>query len=190
MKEFFKRVKADFLFSSLLCIILGIVFIVWNEATINALGMIIAIGMIVIGAVYLGSYFLNIVSGGISAAIGVVVLLLGIWILIQPSVIVTMIPIILGVLLISHAVRAIKEALDSRKYGCQTWGISVLLAIISMVLGVICIVNAFGVLKLASVAIGIALIYNGVSDIWIVARTSKAEKEFRKEQEPIDVDFK
>lgn len=190
MRELFRKIKADFLLSSILCVVLGIVFIVWREATIKAIGTILAAIMIVIGAVYLCSFFLNAVTKGISAAIGAIVLLLGIWVLIQPEIIVSLIPIVIGVLLLGHGIRGIKESVDSRKYGCTYWGIGVLLSVISMILGVICIVDAFGVLELASIAIGIALIYNGLSNIWIAVRATTAEKRYRKEHDVIDIDFK
>lgn len=190
MREFFRKIRADFLLSSLLCIALGIVFIVWREATVKAVGTILAVIMIVIGAVYLCSFFLNAVTKGISAAIGAIVLLLGVWVFIQPEIIVSVIPIVIGVLLIGHGVRGVKESLDSRKYGCASWGVGAALAGISMVFGVICIVDAFGVLELASVVIGIALIYNGISNIWIAARATTAEKKYRKEHDAIDVEFK
>ena len=37
MKDFLKRIKADFLLSSVLCIIMGIVFVVWSEEAITAM---------------------------------------------------------------------------------------------------------------------------------------------------------
>ena len=66
MKDFLRRIKADFLLSSVLCILLGVVFVIWNNSVINVMGSVLAIGMIVIGAVYLCSFFLNIVTMGLS----------------------------------------------------------------------------------------------------------------------------
>jgi hypothetical protein len=194
MKDFFKRIKADYLISSILCIALGIVFIVWREATMDLIGMALAIIMIVIGALYLGSFFLNIVTNGLSAAIGAIVLLLGIWVLLKPDIVVTMIPIVIGVLLLCHGARGMKEAWGSKKYGYNRWGVSVLFSLISIVLGIVCVVYAFevakGVTELASVVIGIALIYNGLSNIWIAVHSAKAEKNYRREHDTIDVTFK
>ena len=62
MKDFMKRIRADFLLSSLLCIALGVVFLVWPETISGILGTVCAIVLIAIGIVYLCSYFLNVVS--------------------------------------------------------------------------------------------------------------------------------
>ena len=85
MKDFLRRIKADFLLSSVLCILLGVVFVIWNNSVINVMGSVLAIGMIVIGAVYLCSFFLNIVTMGLSVVMGILVLAVGIWFLAEPS---------------------------------------------------------------------------------------------------------
>lgn len=190
MKDFLRQIKADFLLSSLLCILLGVVFIVWREATINAIGMIMAILLIIVGVVYIGSYFLKIVSHGISVVVGAVIVIIGIWILLQPSIIVSLIPIVIGVVLVAHGIRDLKESLDAKRYGYESWGVGIVLAVISIAFGVICIVDAFGVLEVASVLIGIALIYNGISNMWIASRVYKAAKRYAQEQGAIDVEFK
>ena len=38
--------------------------------------------------------------------------------------------------------------------------------------------------------IGVALIYDGISDLWIVSRTAKAAKAMKQEAEALDVDYK
>ena len=57
MKDFLKRIKADFLVSSILCIVLGLIFIICNDGVINLMGSVFAVILIIIGAVYVGSFF-------------------------------------------------------------------------------------------------------------------------------------
>ena len=67
--------------------------------------------------------------------------------------------------------------------------IPVLIAfVISLVLGVLCVVDAFGVMEKAIIVVGIVLIYNGIANIWIALSTSRAETVYKK-NETIDVDF-
>lgn len=47
--------------------------------------------------------FLNIVTNGFSAMLGLVVLAVGIWFLVQPKVVVSLIPIVIGLVLIFTA---------------------------------------------------------------------------------------
>ena len=59
MIDFLRRIKADFLLSSVLCIALGLVFIIWRSAVLEIIAGILAVGLIIIGAVYMCCYFLK-----------------------------------------------------------------------------------------------------------------------------------
>ena len=59
MKETLKRIKADVILSALLCVVLGVVLIIWSDETISAICMLLAFGLIVMGVVNLVGYFTN-----------------------------------------------------------------------------------------------------------------------------------
>lgn len=188
MKEWMRKLRADLLLTSVLCVLLGIVLIVWTDTTIGLIGTVFGVMMVAIGAVYLLGFVMKAGSNLLNVILGAIVLLLGVWILIEPSVVATMIPIVLGVLLVGHGIRGLREAWASKTYGFSGWVINMVLAAVSIGIGVYCILKAFAVVKLTFTIIGIALIYNGVSDIWIALSTSKAEREYVNGKELIDVE--
>ena len=188
MKEFLAKIKADFLMSSFMCIVLGIVLIIWKDGVLDIIGSILSVVLIVVGIVYLSSYFLHIVTNGFSAFMGIIVLAVGIWFLIQPSVVVSLIPIALGVVLVFHGTRSIIESINARKYGFGSWNIGIFLSVISLIFGLICIVDAFGIMEKAVMLVGFILVFNGASNIWIALTSSRAESIYRK-NETIDVEF-
>ena len=65
-----------------------------------------------------------------------------------------------------------------------------ILAAGSLILGIVCIVNAFGMVKLALRFIGIALIYDGVSDLWVASRAIRAAKAAGEVAKALDVEYK
>ena len=75
------------------------------------------------------------------------------------------------------------EAVDARKYGYGGWSVGLIFSIISLIFGIICVTNAFDVMKTATVVVGIILIFNGVSNIWITSRATKAESAYNKQKE-------
>ena len=93
MREFLKRAKADYLLSSVLCIVLGIIFAVWKGGVIDVIGTLLSIAMIIVGIIYLGSFILSLATFGASTIVGILVLAVGIWFLIQPSLIVSLVPV-------------------------------------------------------------------------------------------------
>lgn len=189
MREFLKRIKADYLLSSILCILLGVIFVIWKGGVIDIIGTVLAVAMIAIGVIYLGSFFLSIVTNGVSVVMGILVLAVGIWFLIQPSFIVSLIPIIIGVVLLFHGIRGVMEAVNARKFGYERWVVNLVLAIICLVCGIICVFCPLGVMEKAIMLIGIVLIFNGVTNIWISATATHAAHDYERRNGTVDVDF-
>lgn len=189
MKDFLRQIKADFLLSSVLCILLGVVFVIWKDGVIDVMGSVFAIMLIIIGVVYLCSFFLNLVTNGMSVLMGIIVLAVGIWFLIQPSVIMSLIPIVIGVVLLFHGIRALKETVDAKKFGYGSWGVNLALALLSIVFGIICIFDAFSIMEKAIMIVGIILIFNGLSNIWIAATATHAARDYERRNATIDVEF-
>lgn len=190
MKELLKEIKWEFLLSSVLCIVMGLVLAIWGDHVLLMLGGMLGVILLIVGIIYLGSFFLASMTNGVSAFIGATMCLIGIWIIMQPEVIVSIVPIVFGVLLALHGVKALTIAFESKKYGYSNWIVSAVLAALSIVLGVFCIVHAFGIVKMTTIIIGISLIYNGISNIWVSSRATKAGREYRAQTGTIDVDFK
>ena len=179
MKEFMKQIRMDLITSSIICIIFGIVLIARPIETVSLFCRVLAIIMIVVGGMFMFSYFLNWMSSGLSAAMGLIVLLIGVWIFINPGIIETLIPVVIGVILLCHGIQDVRMSWQMKEYGQDSWKFSMVLAVISVIFGVLCIIDAFMVVKAAMILLGIALIYNGVSNLLITTRTTKAEKEYR-----------
>ena len=128
-------------------------------------------------------------QNGMSVLMGVIILAVGIWFLVQPAVIVSLIPIVIGVVLLFHGFRAIKETIEAKKCGYDAWGANLILAIISLICGFICVFDAFGVMEKATIVVGIILIYNGVSNIWISSSATRAAKDYARRNATVDVNF-
>lgn len=190
MKETLKRIKADVMASALLCVALGVVIFVWPTETIDIFCKVLAAGLIVMGAVDLVSYFADKLLHPFSGILGLIVLLVGVWIFLKPESVVSLIPIVIGVILAIHGIQDLKLALEAKGNQYEKWWIMLIIAVISLIFGVLCIVKAFGMVKLATQLIGIALIYDGVSDLWIVNRTVRAAKAAKEETDALDVDYK
>lgn len=190
MKETFKRIKADMILSAVLCAVMGIVIFVWPDKTIDVLCKILAVGLILIGVVNLVSYFTNRGIHPFAGPLGLIVLLVGLWIFMKPESIVSLVPIVIGVLLVIHGVQDIKVAIESKDNGYERWWSMLIVGSISLIFGVICIVNAFGLVKLALRFVGIALIYDGASDLWVVWKAVRMAKAAKEEADALDIEYK
>ena len=70
MKDFLKRIKADYLLSSILTIIFGLALIIGRAAILKTIGSLLAIILIVVGLIYVASYFIGATSNSFSAVMG------------------------------------------------------------------------------------------------------------------------
>ena len=189
MKELLKKMKADFMLSSALCIILGIIIVIYRDGLINLIGRIIAVMMIVIGIVYLGSFLLGLAANSFSVVAGILVLAAGIWVLSQPAAVMSLVPVIIGVLLLFHGIRAVMETVSAKRMGYSSWGVNLALAVICILSGLVCVFDAFHVVENAMVLVGIILIFNGASNIWIASAAARAAREYDRRNGTIDVEF-
>jgi uncharacterized membrane protein HdeD (DUF308 family) len=181
MKKFFRHIRFDVLLSAILCIAFGIVLILYPTEVTAIICRIFAAILIIMGAGYIFSYFANEKKNTLRIAGGLVFLLVGVWVLIRPNSVLMLIPIVIGVILLIHALEDFRLALDTKNQNYSGWWIIFLMALISAALGVVCICDSFGVLEISLILIGISLIYDGISDIWIVISATRSFRRYEKE---------
>ena len=190
MKDTMKRIKADVILSAVLCTALGVILLIWPAQTIDVFCKVLAVGLIILGLIDIVSYFTNRSIHPFAGALGLIILLVGAWIFFRPESIVSIVPIVIGVILFVHGIQDLKLELETKESGYEKWWTMLFIAAICMILGIVCIINAFGMVKLALQFIGIALIYDGVSDLWVASRAIRAARERKREEDALDVEYK
>ncbi|MCI5872415.1 MAG: DUF308 domain-containing protein [Roseburia sp.] len=190
MMDTIKRIKADMILSALVCVALGVVLLIWPAETIDIFCKVLAAGLIVIGVVNIFSYFINKDLHPFGAVLGPIVVLVGVWIFVRPESIVSLVPIVIGVMLCVHGIQDMKLSFETKANGYEKWWSMLLIALISLVFGVLCIVNAFGIVTLALQFIGVALIYDGMTDIWVASRAIRVARAKRKEEEALESPYR
>lgn len=190
MKDTMKKIKADVILSALLCVAMGVVLLVWPDKTIDVFCKVLAGGLVLIGIVNLVSYFTNKSMHPFGAVLGTIATLVGVWIFGHPSSIVSLVPIVIGVMLCVHGIQDIKLAFETKSNQYEKWWSVLLLAFVSMILGLLCIINAFGVVTLALQFIGVALIYDGLTDLWIASQAIRVARAMKKQEEALESEYK
>lgn len=113
--------------------------------------------------------------------LGIILSVIGAWILIKPEMIIAAIPVIMGIMIAMHGVHNIVQGIQLKGMDYEKWWIAFVLGIITVSLGGVLIYNPFRVVNTVVRVIGGFLIYDGISRIWIVSRVFK----FRKNKEQI-----
>ena len=98
------------------------------------------------------------------------------------------IPIIVGILIVIHGVNNIQQTITLCKGKYSMWWLALIMAILTIGLGALLIIRPFAALDTVVMLIGFFLIYDGLSNVWIVSRIAKTVKMARQEAEAVDVD--
>lgn len=187
MKELFKKLRIAAYVSALLTIALGGILIAWPMEVTGMICRVLGVLLVVMGAVYIFGYIME-GRGILTIAGGLLFLLLGVWIFITPGSIATLVPIVIGVVLLVHSLRDFQMAAEAKQNGSTRWMMLFLLALLNCVFGVVCICDSFGVVSVAVRMLGIALVYDGISNMIIVFHTVQAVRYAAEKIAPIDVE--
>lgn len=150
----------------IISIAIGVVLILFpGEAmdisikVIGAILLVAGISGILIGIKGQGVFIAYTMTGAVTAIVAGVICFL------QPQFIKSVLPLVMGVVILATGVFNIANAFSAKRAGASRWMISLLLAFITVVCGVAILLNLNGTANLLVTIIGVIFVYNGVSTL-------------------------
>ena len=180
MMEWLKELKCHFALHGALCVACGVILFLWPALSVRIACMLLGIVLVLMGGVHLVNYF-GAPAGTLirqaELAVAVIFAAVGIWIVLQPDFLAGLIPVITGILLILHGGNDLRQAVCLGKARYTYWWLALLLAILTVAAGCVLIWNPFRAASLAVKVIGAFLVYDGVSDLWIMSAVRRVTKD-------------
>ncbi|WP_026491310.1 HdeD family acid-resistance protein [Butyrivibrio sp. XPD2002] len=178
--KFFVKLKTNFLVDALILIAVGALLIFLPGTTLNLLtkvigGVVLAAGVISI-LTSLFSKNQGLIARNSSIGFGLVIAVLGVWILLNPHFFESIIPVIAGVIMLFSGLMNLGETLSLGRSKYGNWWIALILAVLTVAGGLYLVLNPVTTMKYIVQIIGAALAYNGISNLWIVSRIHKVDK--------------
>lgn len=159
----------DTVLRSTFAIVLGLVLILWPEAAINYLVIIIGVLFLIPGILSLINYFSaqgkdapNTRSFPIEGAGSI---LFGLWLIIMPTFFVNILMYILGALLILAGILQIQSLIKARKWTTVSLGYYIVPALI-LIAGIVVLGNPFGVIANTFIFLGAVSLLYGISELF------------------------
>lgn len=191
MEKILKKFKTNVVFSSLLCVLLGVVLVLWPGLSIQIVCMAVGAVLIVSGAIRIIGYF-TVKDGSIYSQMnlifGIIFAVVGVWIVMKPDKVLAIIPIIVGIVISLHGLHNLQQAIELCKDKYDKWWIALLLGVLTVGFGVLLICRPFAAIETMVMLIGVFLIYDGLSNIWIVSRIYKNARMLKQEIEAVEAD--
>ena len=189
MEKILKKLKTNVIISSLLCVILGLVLLLRPGLSIQIVCTAVGAVLIISGAIRIVGYFTagdGSLYSQVNLIFGIVFAVVGVWIVIKPDKVLAIIPIIVGIVISLHGLHNLQQGVDLCKNKYDKWWIALILGIFTLGFGILLICRPFAAIDTVVMLIGVFLIYDGLSNIWIVSRVSKNARILRQEMEAVD----
>jgi|LAHS01.1.fsa_nt_gb uncharacterized membrane protein HdeD (DUF308 family) len=166
-----KQVKWESVVSSIALIVIGLLMIIYPNVSATVVAKIIGVCFIVFGAINIIAYFLLNIDDILyrnDFVIGLLALIFGAAILVKQDLILDLIPLILGLVILTSGFTKLERAVISKRIGYSNSAIYVVLAMISIILGIVVIffLNGESMASILFIIIGAGLIYCGASDLF------------------------
>lgn len=174
-----KKEKLGSLIISLLYLVLGFCIILFPTRSLETICFIVGIIAAVIGLYKTLFFFLrhhrnyiiwlDLISGLFS-------LLAGILLMLHPTFITNLFPVIIGILVIIDSAFKLQTSLNLRKKLFKNWWSLFFIALAGLVLGFLLVIHPFEANKVALILVGISLLLNGIQNLLSLFYTVKIKK--------------
>lgn len=176
MKEKIKEYKVDNTVIAVVSIVVGIILTIFPGATLRTISRLISAALFIMGAVAIVTYLRRNTEDNFMRndfLKGLVEITLGICTLIKADLIVSILPVILGIIVIISGCKKLQETIDMIKSKSKSWITLMVISALNIGLGILIVCNPFDAAKTLFMVIGIGLVFGGVMDFVITQYIAK-----------------
>lgn len=187
-----KELKWEAILTGVLYILLGVVALVIPETMQKTLGYLIGIVLILAGAVSMICYLLRDARDNYyhnEFVFGLAGIVVGVAVLYKVEVIISLIPFILGILVLFSGCSKLQDAIDLKRLSYGSWVGMLVVAAINIILGIVLICNPFKAAILLFRILGVGLILSGAGDCFSTIYFAQKFRRFKQEQDALDSTF-
>ena len=184
-----KHFKTSYIWVSLGYVILGAIFLIRPELSLNMLCYAFGTLTIVYGIVHLITYFVKDRMVSVfryDMVIGIIAVALGIFILICPQLVINILPLLIGIFIVLSSVMKVQNAVDLKRTEHPRWWLFLIFALISVALGVTLILNPFESATLIMMFIGGSLLADGIMSLWRMLSLTLSLRKVRKAMKELE----
>lgn len=180
MKSIIQDMKKNYIVNAVIMVVLGLVLVIWPDFLGEMLCYLLGGALILMGAIQLIGFLRGERLGlynKFSMLMGIVLVLLGIWICAQPHIVLSIIPVVVGVLVILHGLMDIQYTLDIKRTGNTKWWIALIAAILTLAIGLVLVFKPFAAYETMMILLGVAMLYDGGSDLVLLIFSYLAQRD-------------
>lgn len=180
----FRHLKASMFVMQLVYLALGLALVFAPDMSARVLcyacgAALLAVGLLAVWR-FAAARQERLLFAWFSLVYGVLFTVLGIFLLVQPDTVLTVLPAVFGVFVLLDSLGRIQNALELRRAGLVRWWGMLFFALLSVVLGVLILINPFAALTTTVRVIGAVLLIESVLGLACALYTSLVLRELEK----------
>lgn len=163
-----KEFRKSYILVSALYVVLGVVLLLWPTTSVKMICYGLGIAMLVLGITYGVIYFTKDNLSGflqMDLVIGIICLAFGIFILLNPAFLASVLPFAMGIILLLGAVVKLQSAFNMKRLNFSKWYLVLICALLIVALGIVLLCNPFQNERFMVLYIGICLVLDGVTNL-------------------------
>ena len=159
--------------------VLGIILLIWPATSLiimaKCVGALVAIGGLAAAYQFYKDH--DSPAKSLLLVMAAVMIICGAVIFLHPEELVKLIPMIMGILVLISGLINLGETFTLSKKRYSRWWLSLIIAVITIGAGLFLITRAFSLVALITRIAGGILLFDGLSDLWVISRVHKADKD-------------
>ena len=165
-----RAAKAGYIIMSLLFCALGLTMIVKHDLSVSLIGMAAGAMLVAFGVVKLAGFFskdLYRLAFQYDLAFGLLLILIGVIVLINPDHAMNFLCLVLGISIMADALLKLQTALDAKKFGLPAWWLILVLAVVAGAVGAVVAFRPTKSAQILTVLLGVSMLSEGVLNLGV-----------------------
>lgn len=157
-------------------IVLGLVLAFWPARSVKILCTLLGVAIFATGIIYFLGWLARRREGlpAFFLLPGVILCALGLWLMTSPASVLLLVQYIFSAILIFHGLVDMQGAMALARRGWRRWWLDLLLGVVTIGWGIWIVLFPFATFSALVVLIGVGLVFDGVSDLVLIWRLSRA----------------
>lgn len=182
--------KYGYIFMSVAFCLAGILILLAPTPQADVIGLFFGIAMLLFGAIKLVGYFskdLFRLAFQNDLQFGILLIVLGAITLLRRENVVTFLCVAYGIAVVADSLFRAKTALDAKRFGIHSWWITMVLSLLSGIMGIVIIAYPVTVIALTQTLLGVSLVLEGALSLSVAVSMVKIIN--HQKPDAVDVDF-
>lgn len=174
MLDLLRKIRLNFVLTAILTMILGVMLIASPGTAIKTVFLVVGWILVISGAASLLTALFSRGKpvGQGDLVLGLIQLATGLVVLMRPSFLMSLAGVVVGFVLLIHGIHDIQNSIENRALGYD-WKLSMLIGVVTIIMGLVVMVNPFSTAKTLLRVAGVFLVADGLGDLLMVWKTPK-----------------